>query len=131
MLKTSIAFSLVLGLSLTASVAAALPVSKCVVNGTTTYQQGPCASEATRKLPTVQALNAEEQRRRASAVAAPAGVGASSAATVQQGFSCDGRKYCSQMKSCAEAKYFLSHCPAVKMDGDKNGIPCEQQWCMR
>jgi len=34
------------------------------------------------------------------------------------------------MKSCAEAKYFLASCPGVKMDGDKNGIPCEQQWCV-
>ncbi len=44
-------------------------------------------------------------------------------------FHCDGRRYCSQMKSCAEAKYFLEHCPNVKMDGDHNGIPCESQWC--
>jgi hypothetical protein len=44
-------------------------------------------------------------------------------------FSCDGRVSCSQMTSCAEAKYFLSHCSGVKMDGDKDGVPCEQQWC--
>jgi len=44
-------------------------------------------------------------------------------------FHCDGRTYCSQMSSCAEAKYFLAHCPNVKMDGDHDGIPCESQWC--
>jgi Excalibur calcium-binding domain len=44
-------------------------------------------------------------------------------------FSCDGRVYCSQMTSCAEAKYFLAHCPGTKMDGDGNGIPCERQFC--
>ena len=44
-------------------------------------------------------------------------------------FQCDGRTYCSQMTSCAEAKYFLENCPNVKMDGDHDGIPCEQQWC--
>jgi hypothetical protein len=44
-------------------------------------------------------------------------------------FSCDGRVYCSQMTSCAEAKYFLAHCPGTKMDGDHNGIPCERQFC--
>jgi hypothetical protein len=44
-------------------------------------------------------------------------------------FSCDGRTYCSQMNSCAEAKYFLAHCPGVKMDGDGDGIPCESQFC--
>ena len=44
-------------------------------------------------------------------------------------FRCDGRTHCSQMSSCAEATYFLRNCPAVKMDGDGNGVPCEQQWC--
>jgi len=44
-------------------------------------------------------------------------------------FSCDGRTHCSQMTSCAEAKYFLRHCPDVKMDGNHDGVPCEQQWC--
>jgi Excalibur calcium-binding domain len=45
------------------------------------------------------------------------------------GYTCDGRIYCSQMSSCQEATYFLQHCPGTKMDGDNNGIPCEQQWC--
>lgn len=44
-------------------------------------------------------------------------------------FRCDGRTYCSQMTSCAEATYFLKYCPGVKMDGNNDGIPCEQQWC--
>ena len=44
-------------------------------------------------------------------------------------FSCDGRTQCSQMTSCAEASFFLQHCPNVQMDGDHDGVPCEQQWC--
>ena len=44
-------------------------------------------------------------------------------------FICDGRTMCSQMRSCAEATYFLKHCPGTKMDGDGDGVPCEQQWC--
>lgn len=44
-------------------------------------------------------------------------------------FLCDGRKYCSQMTSCSEAKYFLKSCPGVKMDGNNDGVPCEKQWC--
>ncbi|NOT20276.1 MAG: cold shock domain-containing protein [Sideroxydans sp.] len=45
-------------------------------------------------------------------------------------FRCDGRIYCSQMTSCAEATFFLTNCPGVKMDGGQsNGIPCESQWC--
>ncbi|MFT3962239.1 cold shock domain-containing protein [Propionivibrio sp.] len=44
-------------------------------------------------------------------------------------FRCDGRTHCSQMTSCAEAMFFLKNCPNVKMDGNNDGIPCEQQWC--
>jgi hypothetical protein len=44
-------------------------------------------------------------------------------------FKCDGRTRCSQMTSCTEAKWFLEHCPGVEMDGDHDGVPCEQQWC--
>ena len=42
-------------------------------------------------------------------------------------FSCDDRVHCSQMSSCAEAKYFIDHCPGTKMDGDHDGNPCEEQ----
>lgn len=44
-------------------------------------------------------------------------------------FRCDGRTHCSQMSSCAEATFFLKNCPGVKMDGNNDGVPCEQQWC--
>jgi hypothetical protein len=46
-------------------------------------------------------------------------------------FQCDGRTHCSQMTSCEEATYFLRNCPNVKMDGDNDGVPCEEQWCRR
>ncbi|MGR1184695.1 excalibur calcium-binding domain-containing protein [Aeromonas veronii] len=42
---------------------------------------------------------------------------------------CDGRQHCSQMTSCEEATWFLQHCPNTKMDGEGDGIPCENQWC--
>ena len=42
---------------------------------------------------------------------------------------CDGRLRCSQMHSCAEATWFLQHCLGVQMDGDHDGVPCEEQWC--
>ena len=44
-------------------------------------------------------------------------------------FRCDGRTHCSQMSSCSEAKFFLKNCPNVQMDGNNDGVPCEQQWC--
>jgi len=40
-------------------------------------------------------------------------------------FRCDGRQYCSQMTSRAEAEFFTRNCPNTKMDGDHDGIPCE------
>ncbi len=45
------------------------------------------------------------------------------------GYRCDGRTHCSQMTSCAEARFFLNHCPGTEMDGNGDGVPCEQQWC--
>lgn len=44
-------------------------------------------------------------------------------------YRCDGREYCSQMSSCAEATFFSQNCLNTKMDGDGDGIPCESQWC--
>ena len=46
-------------------------------------------------------------------------------------YRCDGRTHCSQMRSCEEATFFLKNCPGVQMDGDHDGIACEQQWCGR
>ncbi len=50
-------------------------------------------------------------------------------AAPRQNYRCDGRTRCSQMTSCAEALYFLQHCPNTQMDGNNDGEPCEQQWC--
>lgn len=127
----------------------AAQVSKCLINGTVSYQQGPCPTDPVRRHPTVEELNAAEKKKRAAAAAAAASssaVGAARAAPVAPqaavptvpstpppavvtGFRCDGRTHCPQMRSCAEAKYFLANCPGVKMDGDRDGIPCEDQWC--
>jgi micrococcal nuclease len=52
-------------------------------------------------------------------------------AAVAGSYRCDGRSYCSQMNSCAEATWFLQNCPDMKMDGDRDGVPCETQWCTR
>jgi len=51
--------------------------------------------------------------------------------SISSSFKCDGRTRCSQMTSCEEATFFLRNCPNVKMDGDGDGIPCEDQWCRR
>jgi cold shock CspA family protein len=36
---------------------------------------------------------------------------------------------CSRMTSCAEALFHQERCGVADMDGDHDGIPCEQQWC--
>ncbi|MFH7764753.1 cold shock domain-containing protein [Acinetobacter sp. BSP-28] len=40
-------------------------------------------------------------------------------------FKCDERQHCSQMSSRAEAVWYVQNCPNHKMDGDGDGIPCE------
>ncbi|KAA0068262.1 cold shock domain-containing protein [Rhodanobacter sp. T12-5] len=49
--------------------------------------------------------------------------------TPVQPLHCDGRTYCSQMHSCAEATFFIRQCPGTRMDGNHDGVPCESQWC--
>lgn len=41
----------------------------------------------------------------------------------------DGRQHCSQMTSCDEATFFIEYCPDTQMDGDHDGVPCEEHWC--
>ncbi len=43
----------------------------------------------------------------------------------KQEFRCEGKKYCKEMKSCAEAKFYLTQCGLTRLDRDKDGIPCE------
>ena len=47
----------------------------------------------------------------------------------EENYVCDGRQYCSQMRSCSEAIFFIHNCPNTKMDGDGDDIPCERQLC--
>jgi cold shock CspA family protein len=68
------------------------------------------------------------ESRIAEPISAPASSAVPYSAT-STSFRCDGRTHCSQMTSCDEAKFFLKNCPGTQMDGDGDGIPCEQQWC--
>jgi cold shock CspA family protein len=45
-------------------------------------------------------------------------------------FQCEpAKRSCSRMTSCAEALFHQERCGVSEMDGDGDGIPCEQQWC--
>lgn len=47
-------------------------------------------------------------------------------------FICEpGNTHCSHMRSLDEARFYLRHCPGVKLDGDNDGEPCEQQFAGR
>lgn len=39
---------------------------------------------------------------------------------------CGGKKRCSGMTSCEEARYYLKRCGPGNLDGDRDGIPCEK-----
>jgi cold shock CspA family protein len=43
-------------------------------------------------------------------------------------FQCQGKVWCSEMSSYEEAVFYLRNCPGTKMDGDGDGIPCENQF---
>jgi len=65
-----------------------------------------------------------------SAIAMPVRTSAPTGAPARlEAFKCDGRTHCSQMSSCEEATYFIGNCPGTQMDGDRDGVPCESQWC--
>lgn len=40
-------------------------------------------------------------------------------------YQCTGKQHCSQMASCGEARFYQQHCPDTMMDGDGDGVPCE------
>lgn len=38
---------------------------------------------------------------------------------------CGAKRYCGQMTSCDEARFYLTQCGVRSLDGDGDGIPCE------
>jgi len=38
---------------------------------------------------------------------------------------CGTKRYCREMTSCDEAKFYLSQCGRSSLDGDKDGVPCD------
>lgn len=38
---------------------------------------------------------------------------------------CEKKRYCREMDSCAEARFYLVRCGLTRLDGDNDGIPCE------
>jgi endonuclease YncB( thermonuclease family) len=61
------------------------------------------------------------QRQVAGTPAAPQATRLSVASTV----SCGAKRYCREMTTCAEARFYLSQCGLSRLDGDRDGVPCE------
>ena len=40
--------------------------------------------------------------------------------------SCGSKRYCKEMASCEEAKFYLTQCGLSRLDGDGDGVPCEK-----
>ncbi|WP_180273533.1 thermonuclease family protein [Iodobacter sp. BJB302] len=49
-----------------------------------------------------------------------------STSTSGSSFSCGSKRYCKEMSSCEEAKFYLQHCGVQTIDGDRDGVPCEK-----
>jgi hypothetical protein len=39
---------------------------------------------------------------------------------------CGEKTYCTQMTSCDEAMFHFRRCGLLRLDGDRDGVPCEQ-----
>lgn len=40
------------------------------------------------------------------------------------GFSCGAKRTCKEMTSCEEARFHLTVCGNARLDGDRDGVPC-------
>ncbi len=104
---------------------------RCEMNGKVSYSHEPCVNAKAVGVKPSQAADRSVGRKdetpQRGVTGAPSPIVNKPLAA--PAFRCDGRLHCSQMTSCSEAKLFLRHCPGVKMDGDGDGVPCEQQLC--
>lgn len=41
-------------------------------------------------------------------------------------FTCGGKQYCREMRSCEEARFYVEKCGRTQLDGDGDGTPCEK-----
>ncbi|KAA2211448.1 thermonuclease family protein [Teichococcus oryzae] len=65
------------------------------------------------------------RRQGQSSQPAPAPLPRASATSGAANFSCGGKRLCREMSSCAEARFHLQQCGLSRLDGDRDGVPCE------
>jgi endonuclease YncB( thermonuclease family) len=57
---------------------------------------------------------------------ARARAGGASSSGEASSMNCGSKRYCGQMTSCAEAQFYLRQCGLSRLDGDRDGVPCER-----
>jgi hypothetical protein len=45
--------------------------------------------------------------------------------TGNAGFACGSKTRCTQMRSCDEARFYLTQCGVLSLDKNGDGVPCE------
>ncbi|KAA2211609.1 nuclease [Pseudoroseomonas oryzae] len=65
------------------------------------------------------------RRQGQSSQPAPAPLPRASAVAGSAAFTCGGKRLCREMSSCAEARFHLQQCGLSRLDGDRDGVPCE------
>lgn len=83
-------------------------------------QRGLWALPEAQRLPPWDWRKAERQQIPAAPPAPPA-----APTSPGDGFTCGGKRYCREMTSCAEARFYLNSCGLSRLDGDHDGTPCE------
>jgi endonuclease YncB( thermonuclease family) len=51
--------------------------------------------------------------------------GAAEKSKISVGLSCGTKRYCKEMTSCDEARFYLTQCRLRRLDSDGDGVPCE------
>ncbi len=69
--------------------------------------------------------NGEAEESQSPLVMTPAGATPTVEPEQQANPKCGNKRFCKEMSDCAEARYYLKECGLSKLDGDGDGIPCE------
>ena len=93
-------------------------------------EQAKAAKRGLWGLPETERCPPWDWRKKACPISAAASAPASPAASAPPaaasgGYTCSGKRYCRQMTSCEEAKFYLNTCGVGSLDGNRDGVPCE------
>lgn len=92
-------------------------------------EQAKAAKRGLWALPEAQRCPPWDWRKNACPTSASAPAPASPAASAPKpatssGFTCGGKRYCREMTSCEEARFYLTQCGVSSLDGNYDGVPC-------